>query len=369
MPFMALAGFLLQGLIYPILNPTLPTLSAQFHLKATGASVLLSANAAGAVVGVVLAGVVFRRLSFQQQCVVAVCLIILGCLGMVTAPNFVLTLMASALLGLGFGMLDLALNVWVSLSYGASSASMLNLLSASFGVGAVLAPLFVGLSNGNFRPPLLGCASLAALVFVGLLFTPSGPRRQDEMTTPGKARSRWFLAGFILLFLAYVTVEGGVGSWEVSHLRDTLGLNTGTAAKISAWFWVSFTLGRLISAPLASRLPPAHLISCTLALAALCLAGASVPTAAPVAYALTGLFLAPIFTTGLVWLTRALPGGAAPTLVFAGAFVGPVLFAPVIGVARDTFGPEAIPLTLMAVALLALVIAVGLGWGLRRAAV
>ena len=368
MPFVALGGFLLQGLIYPILGPALPTLSTQFHLKATGASALLSANSAGAVLGVVLAGVVLKRLRFQRQCLVAVCLIILGCLGLVTAPDFALTLMASALLGLGFGMLDLALNVWVSSSYGASSAAMLNLLSASFGVGAVLAPLFVGLSNGNFRLPLLGCASLAALVFVGLLFTPSKPQLQDEVTVPGKARSHWVLAGFILLFLAYVTVEGGVGSWEVSHLRDTLGVNTATAAKISAWFWVSFTLGRLVSAPLALRVPPARLIPYALLLAALCLAAASIAPAAPVAYALTGLFLAPVFTTGLVWLTRAVPGGAAPTLVFAGAFVGPVLFSPVIGAARDAFGPSAIPLTLMAVALLALTIALGLGQGLRGAA-
>ncbi|WP_425145948.1 MFS transporter [Deinococcus sp.] len=366
----ALGGFLLQGLIYPVLGPALPTLSAHFGLRATGASALLSINSAGAVLGVLLAGWLARRLTFRQQCLLGAALIASGCLGLIAAPSFVLTLLASGLLGLGFGLLDLALNVWVSLSYGGRSAAMLNLLSASFGVGAVLAPLAVGLSGGNFRVPLFGCAALAALVIVGLLFMPPW-QPQPGVVAPvapfsSAARSpRLVLGLFILLFLAYVTVEGGVGSWEVSHLRDTLGLGTAAASRVSAWFWVSFTLGRLLSAGLALRLPPAHLIGGTLTLAALSLALATLPAAAPFAYTLAGLFLAPVFTTGLVWLTRVVPGGAAPTLVFAGAFLGPVLFSPLIGAMRDTFGPVAIPLTLMAVALLDLALLLGLSRQVR----
>ena len=174
--------------------------------------------------------------------------------------------------------------------------------------------------------------------------------------------SRWLLGGFVLLFLTYVAAEGGVSSWEVTHLKDTLSISTGAAAQLSALFWVSFTLGRLLSAPLALRVAPARLITGTLILAALSLALATVPSLAALAYTFTGLFLAPVFTTGLVWLTRVLPGETAPTLVFAGSFLGPVLFSPVIGATRDAFGPSAIPLTLLGITLLAL----GLITALRR---
>ena len=151
-----------------------------------------------------------------------------------------------------------------------------------------------------------------------------------------------------------------MGAWEVTHLKDTLGLATGDATHIAALFWVSFTLGRLLAVPLALRLPPAQLVTGALVLAAASLALAAIPAAAPAAYTLTGLFLAPVFTTALVWLGRELPGGAAPTFVFAGAFLGPVIFSPVVGLMRDTFGPAAIPLTLLTIALLDVAIVLAL---------
>lgn len=165
--------------------------------------------------------------------------------------------------------------------------------------------------------------------------------------------------------MAYVTVESGIGGWEVTHLQATLGLATGTAAQLSALFWISFTVGRLISALLALRVPLARLVTAALLLAAGSLTLATVPSLAVVAYALTGLFLAPVFTTGLVWMTRALPGGQAPTLVFAGAFLGPVLAAPMIGTLWDAFGPTAIPLSLLGITVLALALLAGLRLKLR----
>lgn len=368
-----LGAFLLLGLLYPILGPALPELSEQFGLRATGASLLLSCNSAGAVMGVVVAGSLSSRLASRWRAAFAVAVLALGCLSLIFASSFALTLLAASLLGFGFGVLDLTLNVWLSTSYGERSAAMLNLLSASFGIGAVLAPLAVGFVDGNFRPPLLGCAALAALLLFLLLSMPqtespraeSGPWAQSQRPNTTTRPARFILGGFILLFLAYVAVEGGVSAWEVTHLRDALGIGTGAAAQLSALFWVTFTLGRLISAPLALRFAPAHLITGALILAAASLALAVVPAAAPAAYTLTGLFLAPVFTTGLVWLTRVLPGGGAPTFVFAGAFLGPVLFSPVIGAMRDAFGPTAIPLTLLAITLVDLAVVIGLRHQLR----
>ncbi len=361
--FLGLGAFLLLGLIYPILGPALPRLSEQFGLRATGASLLLSFNSAGAFLGVVLTGLISARVSAQRRSILAAVVMVLGSLGLAFAPSFVLALLAAALLGFGFGMLDLTMNVWISTSYAERSAAVLNLLSASFGVGAVLAPLAVGWAGGNFRFPLVGCAAFAAVLLVPLLALPSGgpPRVSAAPAAPAR-HSRWLLGGFVLLFLTYVAAEGGVSSWEVTHLKDALGISTGAAAQLSALFWVSFTLGRLLSAPLALRVAPARLITGTLILAALSLALATVPSLAALAYTLTGLFLAPVFTTGLVWLTRVIPGETAPTLVFAGSFLGPVLFSPVIGSMRDAFGPSAIPLTLLGITLLAL----GLITALRR---
>ncbi|CAM3272453.1 MFS transporter [Deinococcus saxicola] len=362
-----LLGFFLLGLIYPILGPSLPRLGEQFGLRASGVSWLLSANSLGAFCGVILAGLLAGWLSPQQRSLTAAAVVAAGCLGLAFAPSFALALLAAAMLGVGFGMLDLTLNVWISGSYGHCGAAMLNLLSASFGVGAVLAPLAVGLADGNFQLPLLACGALAFALLLALLLLPTGTLPVAAASpAPVSTRSSYpLLGGFILFFMAYVAVESGVGAWEVTHLQATLGLATSTAAQLSALFWISFTVGRLISAPLALRVPPARLVTAALLLAAGSLALASVPSLAVLAYALTGLFLAPVFTTGLVWMTRVLPGSQAPTLVFAGAFLGPVLAAPMIGTLRDTFGSTAIPLSLLGITALALALLAGLRLKLR----
>ena len=168
--------------------------------------------------------------------------------------------------------------------------------------------------------------------------------------------------------MVYVAVEGGVGAWEVTALRDSLGLSTAAASQISSLYWVFFTAGRMITAPLTLRFAPPQLVTGALALAVVSLACASIPAAAPAAYSLTGLFLAPVFATSLVWLSRELPGKSAPTLVFAGGFLGPVLFSPVIGSLRDNFGPAATPLALTGIAALDLLLVVWLVALLRRRA-
>ena len=359
--FAGLGIFLLLGMLYPILGPALPGLSEQFGLSAKGASLLLSLNSAGAFAGVLLAGALSLRVPSPRRAALALGLLIAACLGLTLAPTFALALAASLGLGLGFGILDVTINVWVSTSYGERSASVLNLLSASFGVGAVLAPLAVGLANGDFHLPLLGCASLAALLLLPVLTlraAPAPPLEIRERAAGG--RDRLLLLGFVALFLTYVGVEGGVGAWEVTHLRDVLSVSTADASRLTALFWVSFTFGRLISAALALRLRPARMVVGTLVLAALSLALATVPAAAPLAYTLAGLFLAPVFTTGLVWLTRTLPGSGATTLVFASAFLGPVLFSPVVGAFKDAHGATAIPITLLGITLLCLGVALWL---------
>lgn len=167
-------------------------------------------------------------------------------------------------------------------------------------------------------------------------------------------------------FSPNVSVEGGVSAWEVTHLRGVLDITTATAAQLTSLLWLSFTVGRLVSALLALRLEPAQLVSGSLALTAMSLGLAIILATAPAAYTLTGLFLAPVFTTGLVWLIRVLPASSATTWVFPSSFLGPVGFAPTIGAATDSFGSSAIPVTLLGITLLSLAVALSLRRALAK---
>jgi len=79
----------------------------------------------------------------------------------------------------------------------------------------------------------------------------------------------------------------------------------------------------------------------------------SIPAVAVGAYLVTGLALAPIFPTGIVWLARLRPGDSrATSWLFPAASIGGVLGPGVIGIVIAEFGVRWAPVVLAAVAVL-----------------
>lgn len=75
-----------------------------------------------------------------------------------------------------------------------------------------------------------------------------------------------------------------------------------------------------------------------------CLLLSLVEPVAPVAYAGVGLFIAPVFPTGLPWLNRALPGARrAGAWVIAASMAGGVAAPPLLGAGIEASGIHAVP--------------------------
>jgi hypothetical protein len=84
------------------------------------------------------------------------------------------------------------------------------------------------------------------------------------------------------------------------------------------------------------------------------------PGAAPYAYAGVGLFIAPVFPTGLVWLHRAVPRGRrAGAWVFAVSMIGGVATPPALGWGIELSDVDAVPLLLSVMSALGLAVT---GW-------
>ena len=73
-------------------------------------------------------------------------------------------------------------------------------------------------------------------------------------------------------------------------------------------FWAAFTAGRLLGAGLSVRVRSDRLATGGLLCGVVCLLAATQPGIAGVAYVAAGLALAPVFPTGVAWLSSALPG-------------------------------------------------------------
>ncbi|MFF2078256.1 MFS transporter [Kitasatospora sp. NPDC058162] len=358
------AGFVLIGALQALYGPAIPALRDEFQLSPAAAGLGLSAHFVGGVAGVLLFDRLLGRIGNRRILGTSYLLMAVGAAGFALAPGWPFALAAALLAGLGFGGIDYGLNQLFAVGFGDRSTAMLNVLNAHFGIGAILGPALVGAVGAEHYPALFlafAAADLPLLLCLrGVRNRPPRPARgsssrTDEATGSALGRSLGsVLAVFVTLYVLHVGIEAGVGGWEPTHL-ETVGYGAGLAATATSVYWLMMTVGRFLVAPVTLRFSAESIITVSCAGMTACLLLAAVPGLAPYAYAGVGLFIAPIFPTGLPWLHRAAPRARrASALVIASSMVGGVVAGPALGKAIESLGVHSVPLVLGAVSALCL---------------
>lgn len=364
--------FVLIGALSSFYGPLIPVFESRFGIGPSVASALLSAHAVGALIGVIVGAQALRWLTNGAFLVVSTAILAIGLLGLAVAPGWEAVLAGAWFVGIGFGALDLGVNQLFAYSFGIRSGTMLNILNGVFGIGAVAGPIIVAaVAPGGIGPMYIGCA-----VFAVALAVPLSRVRGHGTPTDGKGSSTLGRTGgrgvaamvglFAVAYALYVGVELGVGGWEPSHLA-ALGLSATTASWATSAFWLGLTAGRFLIAPVALRVAPEPIVLVCSAVAILTLALAVIPDLAPIAYAVTGLVIAPIYPTGFAWLAKVTPGRRTPTAYLVGsAVLGAAIFPPIVGSAIHGFGAAVTPLALAILAVGTLVAFAGVALTGRR---
>lgn len=347
-------GFVLIGALQALYGPSIPALRDDFGLSPSAAGLGLSAHFAGGVAGVLLFDRRFGRTGNRWILAVAHLLMAAGAAGFALAPGWPLALLAALVAGVGFGGIDYGLNRLFATGFGRRSTAMLNILNAHFGVGAILGPALIGAVGSEHYPALFLAFALANLPLLLCLrgVRDHAPRPASADTgdrTPVGAALRSVLAVFVALYVLHVGIEAGVGGWEPTHL-ESVGYGAGAAATATSVYWLMMTVGRFLAAPIALRFSAQTIITVSCAGMTACLLLAAVPGIAPYAYAGVGLFIAPIFPTGLPWLSQVAPGARrAGAIVMAASMLGGVAAGPALGKIIEWSGVRAVPLILAAV--------------------
>jgi MFS family permease len=168
-------------------------------------------------------------------------------------------LLATALLGAGFGLTVPALNTFVAAFHPKSVDRSTLVLNALLGLGTALAPVFVAVFVGLgfwWGLPLLAAALLLVLsvVALGLPLRVSAPASSPSSATASHGiPPRFWLYGAVALL--YGIVETMSGNW--GQLQITRGVH-GSAVQASlalAAFWSMVTVGRILFAVLQRRVP------------------------------------------------------------------------------------------------------------------
>jgi fucose permease len=185
-------------------------------------------------------------------------LLALGLVGVALSSEWVVVAMSAMSLGLGGGLVDTGMNAHAALAFDLGS---INLLHASYGVGATLGPVVITLSlvsTGFWRT---GYAVLAAAqVIAGVAiwgrrarWAGTEPDLTDEPRGLSRKRHLIFL---LLLFFLYTGVEVATGQWAFTLLSEGRGTPTAVAGTWVAIYWGGLTVGRFGLGIVGDRMSP-----------------------------------------------------------------------------------------------------------------
>lgn len=251
-------AFFTSGIMSTLIGALLPFMKEEYAMGYVLSGAVISAHQVGNFCALLVAGILPSLIGRKKSTLLLSMGIGIGFMLATLTANPVLLLIAFALTGIGRGSLSNITNVVIS-EISENKASALNLLHASFAVGAFVAPFLAILSttvfgvHWRFSAWLLVAFEIVALIAIGLSSLSGKPVEKKNDCGTGFARSgSYWLNTFILFF--YLCSEASVIGWLVTYFNDTGILNTAMAQMTSSALWICILAGRLLCASISTKL-------------------------------------------------------------------------------------------------------------------
>ncbi len=296
------------GLSTAVIGPTLPALAEQTRTRLGDMGLLFLASSAGFTIGTALTSRVLDRVAGHivlglAQLVAALLLVLVP-----LAPKFPLLLAILTLSGCAVGFVYATANALLVWVHRGGVGPYMNGMHFFFGVGAFAGPFIVaqviGLSEGYRWVfwAVAGIGLLSSLRVLSLRDSPQPEHHTDQAEGNGRHLELPIIISSALFLFFYVGAEVAFGGWVFTYAVTLNLAGAAEAAYLTSAFWGSFTIGRLISIPMATRLTAQKTILASLGGCLVLLAGAILlPGSNAILWVLAvglGLFMAPIWPTG-----------------------------------------------------------------------
>jgi fucose permease len=286
-----------------------------------------------------------------------------GLIALGLGPSWWVFLLAGLPGGLGAGAIDGGVNGLFLDRFRSGRGRALNLLHLFFSLGALSAPLAVGVlvEGGVGWQAILvatGVVAIPVAVLFAIVVMPGGRRRTDDApesgfdataptdpgatadtgpsTSRGRGLRRGLAAPLILLGVAiafYVASEVGVSSWLVRFLEPAP-LTTATTAL--SLYWAGLAVGRLVSSQVADRFDHLRFATVCAAGIAIALVGAIFVPSLPISialFAVAGFASGPVFPMIIAIGGERYPDRSAAVGGFltGAAVTGSITYPPIMG--------------------------------------
>lgn len=327
--FAGVATFVMMGAGQALFGPALPVYVRDFTLSEGEAGLFVALLWVGCFLGVGLMYFRGARIGPRHTLVAMA----LGTGGMAASPLWWLTLAGGVVFGIGYGMATAVFNPRVMRAFGATGPSMLSLLNATFGVGAIAAPLaFVWLGSD----PAWSFGLVAVLLLgVWALAGPAGREGVAPKAEVKAFRPHWGILGFGLVAIGMEASLAGLG--PTALIRT--GISEERASELLSAFFVVFLLARTGLVFIAHRVEPFVLYAAAVGSAAIFALGAVFLSPGLFFVAMgasTGVFFPGFYVTASGKMGEDIR--VPPTIVasgLVGAIAAPLILAPLSAVLGD----------------------------------
>lgn len=334
------ASFVLIGWGALLVPSLVPAIERDFAQRDAGVGALYLVSALLFVIGSLASGYLMERLGRGLVLPAAVLALAVG-LGLeCVAPSWALFVIGAGIGGVGSGSVEVGMNGLFLDRFHENRGRAMNRLHLCYSLGALAAPLTVGVLvelGVAWRVPFAVTCALVAAVGLRLVTRDLGvPHVATAATFSRGHGARRLPLPLVLLAVAiafYVASENGVSSWLVRFLDMA---SVGVATFALSLFWAGLALGRIVASRFADRFAPIAVASaCGLAAGAAIIVAVAVPST-PVSialFAVAGLACGPIYpmimaSAGALFPTRV---NAVSGILTAAAVAGSVVYPPVMG--------------------------------------
>lgn len=245
--------FLASGAVSTLTGAILPEMQAEYNLSYSLRGLLLSFQQCGNLAAVFLAGFLPYLIGRKKCTILLASGITLGIILYVLSGNPILLIIAFTLTGVGRGTLSNTSNVVVASITGNSTAG-LNILHASFAMGALISPLIAALLVGRWK---LTSMIFAVIMAISILFIANSSlsnereKKEKENNIAFYRDVDFYLVSFILFF--YLCSEASLMGWMVTYFTETGLLSPSYAKVMQSLIWIMILAGRIIIASISPK--------------------------------------------------------------------------------------------------------------------
>jgi FHS family Na+ dependent glucose MFS transporter 1 len=363
-----------MGVALSILGPAVSYLEDRLGVGAGAIGVLFALSAIGNFFGAMVGGRWIDSIGGHATLTTAVVGFVVGATLIAAGGQYAIVALGVTLVGAATGAGDAGMNTMVVWARVGRSGPALNALHLMFGVGALIAPLAVdrslAWSDGLWLvAALVGVLGATSATLLLRHRAPDAPTAEDHIERPPMSSSTTAAVAFF--FLLYVGAEIGFGGWIFTFAED-MGLDDSAPALVTATFWGSFALGRLLAIPVNRVVRPIVIVvsSCATSVSALfvMVVAEGEPWSIWMCAAIYGLSAGPQYPTMIALVDARLSLTAkATSWIVAAAAIGALIVPTGIGPLIESAGSSTMPKVVLGVSVAGLLWALFVGRLINRA--